>query len=105
MSSQKLPAPPPPDAKFIEDPLEGEQILLDVMFGGGSTVRPTGVSKPESKPSHYKIVSISLYQEDIQRLNDLVQELRRRGHHKANKSQLIRHALAQVDLDCIPKDV
>ena len=30
-------------------------------------------------------------------------ELKRRGYTKANKSQLIRAALAQVDLDKIPK--
>ena len=33
----------------------------------------------------------------------MVAELKRRGHTKANKSQLIRAALAQVDLAKIPK--
>ena len=57
----------------------------------------------KTKPTHYKIVCISLYNEDIERLGKMVAELKRRGHTKANKSQLIRAALDQVDLDKIPK--
>jgi hypothetical protein len=63
----------------------------------------THVSAPRPKPTHYKVVCISLYTEDIQRLGDLVAELKRRGHTKANKSQVIRAALDQIDLDKIPK--
>ena len=57
----------------------------------------------KEKPTHYKVVCISLYNEDIENLEKLVAELKRRGHTKANKSQLIRAALAQVDLGKIPK--
>ncbi len=59
--------------------------------------------KAKEKPTHYKVVCISLYNEDIENLERLVAELKRRGHTKANKSQLIRAALAQVDLAKIPK--
>ena len=55
------------------------------------------------KPAHYKIVCISLYNEDIERLERMVDTLKRRGHTKANKSQLIRAALDQVDLDKVPR--
>lgn len=54
------------------------------------------------KPEHYKIVCISLYQEDIQLLTKLVKDLKKKGHTKANKSQVIRYALDQIDLDKIP---
>ena len=57
----------------------------------------------KEKPTHYKVVCISLYNEDIENLERMVAELKRRGHTKANKSQLIRAALAQVDLGKIPK--
>ena len=57
----------------------------------------------KDKPTHYKVVCISLYNEDIEHLEAMVAELKRRGHTKANKSQLIRAALAQVDLGKIPK--
>jgi hypothetical protein len=60
-------------------------------------------AKAKEKPTHYKVVCISLYNEDIENLERMVAELKRRGHTKANKSQLIRAALAQVDLGKIPK--
>ena len=63
--------------------------------------RRAAADKP--KPTHYKIVCISLYVEDIERLGAMVAELKRRGHTKANKSQVIRAALDQLDLDRIPK--
>lgn len=63
---------------------------------------PARKDKPD-KPTHYKVVCISLYNEDIANLEEMVRELKRRGHTKANKSQLIRAALAQVDLAKIPK--
>lgn len=127
-----------------ENPLEGEQLFLDAMFGlseernpelrtkvreerkvpaarrmpsrpaveDAAVSRPAKVMEPPvarrmpaPKPQHYKIVSISLYNEDIERLNNMVRELKRRGHYKANKSQLIRHALARLDLDEIPRDI
>lgn len=54
--------------------------------------------KPKPKPTHYKAICISLYTEDIEELNAKVAELKRLGHTKASKSQLIRFALRQVDL-------
>ncbi|HWE29098.1 MAG TPA: hypothetical protein VHB97_13915 [Polyangia bacterium] len=70
----------------------------------GPTITPiTDAPKAKEKPTHYKVVCISLYNEDIENLERLVAELKRRGHTKANKSQLIRAALAQVDLGKIPK--
>ncbi|HEX7836806.1 MAG TPA: hypothetical protein VF469_05050 [Kofleriaceae bacterium] len=51
------------------------------------------------KPTHYKVICISMYTRDIEELEAKVAELKRRGWTKANKSQLIRIALSQVDLD------
>ena len=67
--------------------------------GGAQVATPMA----KAKPTHYKIVCISLYTDDIERLQSMVDELKRRGHTKANKSQLIRAALDQVDLDKVPK--
>ena len=38
-------------------------------------------------------------------VENMVRELKRRGHYKANKSQLIRQALAQLDLDSITNEI
>jgi hypothetical protein len=51
------------------------------------------------KPTHYKVICISMYTRDIEELDAKVAELKRRGWTKASKSQLIRIALAQVDID------
>jgi len=84
--------------EFIEhDPLS--EILEEQFYN--PTPRPKKTKAP--KPSHYKIVCISLYNKDIARLEALVAELKRRGFSKANKSQVIRFALDTVDLDKMPK--
>ncbi len=62
-----------------------------------------GLEKDKEKPTHYKIVSFSMYNEDIDHLEDLVSRLKARGVTKANKSQVIRYALAMVDVDTMPK--
>lgn len=79
------------------DPLDSDAVLDRTFYKSA----PAPAAKP--KPTHYKIISISLYQEDIERLEAMVAELKRRGHTKANKSQLIRFALDTVDLDRLPK--
>ncbi|AUX42202.1 hypothetical protein SOCE26_036290 [Sorangium cellulosum] len=63
-----------------------------------------GAAPPE-KPQHYKVICISMYTEDLERLDEMVSALKARGMTKANRSALIRHALSQVDLDKIPKGI
>ena len=53
--------------------------------------------------THYKIVSISLYTEDIERIDGLVQAWKANGNPKANRSALIRYAIDQLDPDNLPK--
>ena len=53
----------------------------------------------QARPTHYKVICISMYTRDIEELEAKVAELKRRGWTKANKSQLIRLALSQIDLD------
>lgn len=55
------------------------------------------------KPTHYKVICISMYTRDLERLDELVDELKRRGITKANRSALIRVALDQLDLDKVPR--
>lgn len=83
-----------------QDPFrEEEEILRRTFFRSPSN---EGEAAP-AKPDHYKICSFSLYIEDIERLEKLVKTLKKRGHTKANKSQVIRYALATVDLSKMPK--
>jgi hypothetical protein len=62
-------------------------------------------AKPLSKPDHYKVICISMYKDDLARLDEMVKELKGRGLTKANRSALIRQALLQLDLDKVPKGI
>jgi len=63
--------------------------------------RPGGQKLP--KPSHYKVICISLYTKDLEALDAAVDELKTRGITKASRSALIRVALEQLDLDRVPR--
>lgn len=57
------------------------------------------MGRPKKPTSlHYKVVCISMYTTDLAALEASVDELKRRGLTRANKSWLIRQALAQLDL-------
>ncbi|HLK38721.1 MAG TPA: hypothetical protein VKU41_18290 [Polyangiaceae bacterium] len=64
---------------------------------------PSRGRRSEPKPTHYKVICISLYTKDLDRLDRLVDELKGRGLTKANRSALIRVALDQLDLDKVPR--
>ncbi len=85
-----------------EDPLSADDVL-DRAFFREDRAEDDATKPRAKKPTHYKVVSISLYTEDIERLEALVAELKRRGHRRANKSQLIRFALDTVDIDDLPR--
>lgn len=94
-----------------EDPLTADALLDETFYRAPArspSPEPAEVADPDrppkaQKPTHYKVISISLYTEDIERLEAMVAELKRRGFTKANKSQLIRFALDTVDLDAMPR--
>ena len=54
------------------------------------------------RPTHYKVICISMYTRDLEELDAKVAELKKRGWTKANKSQLIRLALSQIDVSKLP---
>lgn len=91
---------------LTDDPLsEADKILRDDFYGARADREPPP-EKPakkakKPKPTHYKVVCISLYTQDIANLEAKVAELKRRGYTKANKSQLIRLALRNLDLDSV----
>ena len=76
-------------------------------FYAGSAPSPEplqeGGSKRDAKPSHYKVICISMYTDDLKRLDSMVEALKARGLTKANRSALIRYALSNVKLDEVPK--
>lgn len=60
-------------------------------------------ARPAARPDHYDVICISLYREDLERLDAKVRELKGLGHRKMSRSALIRFALDSVDLTALPK--
>ena len=96
---------------MAHDPLaDADAILSEEYYGRrreGTTPEPRKArasTSPDAKarPTHYKVICISMYTRDLEDLDAKVAELKRRGWTKANKSQLIRLALSQIDIDKLP---
>jgi hypothetical protein len=81
-----------------------EQILSNNFFSGVHRCTEK-VEQRDSRPDHYKVICISLYNEDLKQLDHMVAKLKRRGLTKASRSALIRFALSRVDLDEVPRGI
>ncbi len=97
------------DDKLLgHDPLSDSDAILSEEYYGrksGPIQAPATTGAPKRaklRPTHYKVICISMYTRDLEELDAKVAELKRRGWTKANKSQLIRLALSQIDLDKLP---
>jgi hypothetical protein len=86
------------DADEVQGVLSGSFYAPDLARPARTRKGPAG-----PKPAHYKVICISLYTKDLDRLDALVDELKVRGVTKANRSALIRVALDQLDLDKVPR--
>ena len=92
------------DKLMAHDPLsDADAILSEEYYGRRGRADPAvaerRANKAQQRPTHYKIICISMYTRDLEELEAKVAELKRRGWTKANKSHLIRLALSQIDLD------
>ena len=113
----------PDDRVMASDPFAEDDVLARTFYSpGGSTPHTNGAApnspeaeelrraesgkkkkKKKDKPTHYRVVSVSLYMDDIERIDNLVKELKRRGFTKMNRSALIRFAIDTVNLDDMPR--
>ncbi|HEY2408736.1 MAG TPA: hypothetical protein VGI10_22175 [Polyangiaceae bacterium] len=92
-------------AAKVLDPDEVDGVLSSTFYAPSSGERPAPYQARASqeKPLHYKVICISMYTEDLKRLDTMVDDLKARGLTKANRSALIRYALGAVDLNTVPK--
>src|SRR5258708_1604098 len=95
------------DKLMAHDPLSDADAILSEEYYGRRVHseperRPPATGPKPPRPTHYKVICISMYTRDLEELEAKVAELKRRGWTKANKSQLIRLALSQIDLDKLP---
>ena len=92
-------------ARALLDRDEVEGVLSGAFYSPGEAPAKGRARAPAERPAHYKVICISMYTEDLERLDAMVDELKARGLTKANRSALIRHALTQVDLDKVPRGI
>ena len=91
-------------AARVLDADEVQGVLSGSFYAPEPVEPPRSVRTPPApRPTHYKVICISLYTKDLDRLDALVDELKSRGLTKANRSALIRVALDQLDLDKVPR--
>ena len=88
--------------EFDRDEVQG---VLTGRFYTAREERPEERERETEKPTHYKVICISIYNDDLKHLDELVSQLKKRGMTKANRSALIRAALQQVDLDRVPRGI
>jgi hypothetical protein len=94
---------------MAHDPLSDADTILSEEYYGkrapaasdAAVAHPAKRAKTQ-RPTHYKVICISMYTRDLEELDAKVAELKRRGWTKANKSQLIRLALSQIDVTKLP---
>jgi hypothetical protein len=60
-------------------------------------------TKGKKKPDHYEVICISLYKDDLARLDAAVKRLKSKGHRKMSRSALIRYALDTMDEARLPR--
>lgn len=93
------------DALFDGD--EVREVLRDAFYTPTSTKRPLvkakSKAKAKPKPDHYEVICISMYREDLDRLDEEVAKLKAAGHTKMSRSGLIRFALDHMDTSKLPK--
>jgi hypothetical protein len=66
-------------------------------------VAELGLADNSTTTPSYRVICISLYIADLERLDEKVAQLKARGHSRASRSSLIRVALDQVNLDSVPR--
>jgi hypothetical protein len=79
--------------------------VLSASFYSPKPERAPKTPPEDGKPTHYKVICISMYTEDLKRLDGMVDALKARGLTKANRSALIRYALSAVKLEDVPKGI
>ena len=98
------------DKLLAHDPLsDADSVLSEEYYGrrpldgDAPRARRATTNGDKARPTHYKVICISMYTEDLKRLDTMVDSLKARGLTKANRSALIRYALGAVNLETVPK--
>jgi hypothetical protein len=89
------------------NPLAESDPLAQTLYVSPTKVPIKGKAarKPPKEGQNWRLVTFSFYEEDVQLLDQLLTEAKDRGLRKVNRSQLMRFALRQIDLDKFPPTI
>lgn len=89
-----------------------EDVLAETFYREEKTPKPrlaaldaAGKRRRAAKPKaeHYEIICISIYNEDLARLDQKVEALKAKGHRRMTRSALIRYALDRLAVEDVPR--
>lgn len=104
---------PSPDLKQLFDGDEVRHVLRETFY----RPEPATPEEPPAPPrrrrkrratpkaTHYEVICISMYKDDLARLDRTVADLKRAGHRKMSRSALIRYALSTLDPSGLPDPI
>ena len=89
------------------NPLAESDPLAQTLYATPSkgSVKSKAARKPTKEGQNWRLVTFSFYEEDVRLLDQLLSEAKDRGLRKVNRSQLMRFALRQIDLDKFPPTI
>lgn len=85
------------------NPLAGvDDPVVAALYGRPAPAPRKKGRQPLKDGRSWRLVTFSFYEEDVERLDKLLAEAKRRGHRRVNRSQIVRLALRQVDVSKLP---
>jgi hypothetical protein len=98
------------EAGLGDDPLDGapRDALIDAFYGPPPNRRSKKKARgrqPLKDGRNFRLVTFSFYEDDVARLDALLQQARQQGRRRASRSQIVRLALRQVDVTKLPDEV
>lgn len=107
-----------------DDPLAGTDVLTETFYApakpapkkarASTSTASTSTKKakasrgrrmPLKDGASFRLVTFSFYEEDVARLDALLEEARKLGKRRASRSQIVRLALRQVDVSQLPDEI
>jgi hypothetical protein len=91
----------PLEVGLASNPLDELDPLAAHFYAPAAAVRPAKQKRKGRQPLEegrtFRLVTFSFYEEDVARLDALLKQARSAGRRRANRSQIVRLALRQVD--------
>ncbi len=89
-----------------DNPL-ADDVLVDAFYAPvkKKTGRKPRGRQPLKDGRTFRLVTFSVYEDDVARLDQLLADARELGHRRVSRSQIVRLALRQVDLSQLPDEI